>query len=80
MDRLSALGLSAQDPGRYLDIVAQASRKANTTGTGLMEAYIGCGGMFRELNTPLEESATLLSTLANRGIKSAEAGSTAFPI
>ena len=39
-----------------------------------MEAYIGCGGMFRELNTPLEESATLLSTLSNRGIKASEAG------
>ena len=73
-DSLSALGLSAQDTGRYLDVVAQASRNANTTGTGLMEAYIGCGGMFRELNTPLDESATLLSTLANRGIKASEAG------
>ena len=34
-----------------------------------MEAYIGCGGMFRELYVPIEESATLLSVLANRGIK-----------
>ena len=40
----------------------------------LLEAYVGCGGMLRELNVPLETSATLLGTLANRGIKGSEAG------
>lgn len=73
-DSLSALGLSAEDTGRYLDVVAQSSRRANTSGTQMLESYIGAGGMFRELNTPLEESATLIGTLANRGIKGAEAG------
>lgn len=73
-DSLSALGLSAEDTSRYLDVVAQSSRRANTSGTQMLEAYIGAGGMFRELNTPLEESATLIGTLANRGIKGAEAG------
>lgn len=74
-DSLSALGLAAEDTSQYLDKVAQASRRSNTTGNMLMEAYIGCGGMFRDFNTPLAESAALLGVLANRGIKGSEAGS-----
>lgn len=71
---LHALGKEADYTGRYLDIVAQAGRKSNTTGNELMQAYKECGGIFRELNVPVEESATLLSILANRGVKSSEAG------
>ena len=50
---------------------------SNTTLTGLLEAYTGCGGTLKNLNVPLEESAALLGTLADRGIKASEAG-TAF--
>lgn len=75
-DSLSALGLSAKDLGKYLDIVSNAQSNSNTTGTALMEAYIGVGGTFKNLNTSLEESSTLLGTMANRGIKGSEAGTT----
>lgn len=73
-DAMSTMNLTADQTGHFLDVVAQTSRKANTNGQQMMEAYIGCGGMFRELNTPLQESATLLGTLANQGIKGSEAG------
>lgn len=69
-DSLSALGLQAEDTSHYLDVVAQTSRNANTSGIQMLEAYIGVGGMFRDMNVPLEESAALIGILANRGIKS----------
>ena len=75
-DSLSALGLSTKDLGHYMDIVSSAQSNANTTGTALMESYIGVGGTFKNLNTSLEESSTLLGTMANRGIKGSEAGTT----
>lgn len=75
-DSLSALGLSAKDLGHYMDIISNAQSNANTTGTDLMESYIGVGGTFKNLNTSLEESSTLLGVMANRGIKGSEAGTT----
>lgn len=73
-DSMSALGLAASDTSAYLDVVAQTSRNANTSGTQMLEAYIACGGMFKSFNTTLDESGALLGVLANRGIKGSEAG------
>ena len=39
----------------------------------MLEAYIGAGGIFKQLNIPLEESGALLGVLANRGKKGSEA-------
>lgn len=73
-DSMSALGVEVQDLNRYLDIVAKSQSSANTTATGMLEAYISCGGTLKNLNVPLEESATWISVLANRGKKASEAG------
>ena len=73
-DSMSSLGVEVQNLDGYLDIVAQTQRKANTSADGMLEAYIGVGGTLKNLNVPLEESATWLGVLANRGIKSSEAG------
>ncbi|MCF0163186.1 MAG: phage tail tape measure protein [Fusobacterium necrophorum] len=73
-DSLSSLGLKAEDTTRYLDTLTQAQNNSNTSGQQLLEAYVGVGGMFRDFNTPLEESTALLGVLANRGIKGSEAG------
>lgn len=73
-DSMSALGVQVQDLDKYLDIVAQTQRKANTSADGMLEAYISVGGTLKNLNVPLEESATWLGVLANRGIKASEAG------
>ena len=73
-DSLSALGLQVSDLTRYLDICAQAQRKSNTTADMMMEAYIACGGTMKNLKVPLEESATYIGILANRGLKGSEAG------
>lgn len=73
-DSMSAMGVATSDLAHYLDICTAAQSNSNTTMTALLEAYVGCGGTLRNLNVPLEESATLLGTLANRGIKASEAG------
>ena len=73
-DSMSALGVEVKDLNRYLDIVAKSQSSANTSATQMLEAYISCGGTFKNLNVSLEESATWISVLANRGKKASEAG------
>ncbi|MFR0047480.1 MAG: phage tail tape measure protein [Clostridium butyricum] len=73
-DSMSSLGVEVNDLNRYLDIVAKSQSSANTSATQMLEAYISCGGTFKNLNVPLEESATWISILANRGKKASEAG------
>lgn len=73
-DSMSAMGVATDDLSHYLDVCTAAQSNSNTTLTALLEAYVGCGGTLRNMNVPLEESAALLGTLANRGIKASEAG------
>lgn len=73
-DSMSALGVEVGNLSRYLDIVAKTQSSANTSATQMLEAYISCGGTLKNLNVPLEESATWIGILANRGKKGAEAG------
>ena len=73
-DSMSALGVEVQDLPGYLDIAAKANNKSNQTAEQLMEAYIGVGGVMKNLKVPTAESATALGVLANRGIKGSEAG------
>lgn len=73
-DSMSATGVTVDDLGKYLDVVAKANNKSNQTAEQLMEAYIGVGGSMKGLNVPIEESATALGVMANRGIKGSEAG------
>ncbi|MGN1102242.1 MAG: phage tail tape measure protein, partial [Huintestinicola sp.] len=58
----------------YLDVCTKAQSSSNTSLQQLLQAYIGCGGTLKNLNVSMEESAAVLGTLANRGIKGAEAG------
>jgi len=73
-DSMSALGLTANELSGYLDVACKANNKSNQTAQQLMEAYIGCGGTLNNLNISVEDSATALGVLANRGIKGSEAG------
>lgn len=73
-DSMSAMGVSVDELTHYLDICAEAQSDSNTSMTQLLEAYVQVGGMLKNLNVGLDESATLLGVLANRGIKGQEAG------
>ena len=73
-DSMSALGLTVDELSCYLDVASKANNKSNQTAQQLMEAYIGCGGVLNNLGVSVEDSATALGVLANRGIKGSEAG------
>ena len=73
-DSMAAMGLEVKDLPKYLDQVAQTSRKSNTDIDALMEAFVIAGGTFRQFNVPTAEAAAMLGVLANRGFKGAEAG------
>lgn len=76
-DSMSAMGIKTEELSHYLDVCSAAQSNSNTSLTALLEAYINCGGTMRNLNISIEESASWLGILANRGIKASEAG-TAF--
>ncbi len=73
-DSMSAAGISSDDFSKYLDITAQTQRKANTSMEQMLEVYTIAGGMFDQLNMPLEQSGALIGVLANRSTKGSEAG------
>ncbi|WP_270647501.1 phage tail tape measure protein, partial [Paeniclostridium hominis] len=73
-DSMGAMNRPLDEMGRYLDIVAQGQRKANTSMDQMLEGYMIAGGMFSQLNMTLEESGAVLGVLANRGKKGSEAG------
>ena len=73
-DSMSALGVEIGALPLYLDVAAKANNKSNQTAELLMEAYIGVGGTMKGLKVPIQESATALGVMANRGIKGSEAG------
>lgn len=74
INSMATTGVTVDELGGYLDLVAQAAAASTTDVDTLMESFIGVGGTLKNLNVPLEESATLLGVLANRGIKGSEAG------
>lgn len=73
-DSMANLGLGINDLNHYLDVSATANNKSNQTAMQLQEAYLGVGGVLKNLNSPIEESAAVLGVLANRGTKGSEAG------
>lgn len=77
-DSMSATGEVIGENGknlqRFLDVATTANNKSNQTAEQLMEAWIQTGGVFKGLNVDIEDSATALGVLANRGIKGSEAG------
>lgn len=73
-DSMSAMGVTVDELGGYLDKVAKAQASANTNGQQMMEAYLNVGGKLKDMNADMNESAAILGVMANRGIKGSEAG------
>lgn len=73
-DSMSALGITTKGLGGYLDKVAQTSANSNTNIDALMTAFLACGGTANNLGINTNELSATLGVMANRGIKSAEAG------
>jgi TP901 family phage tail tape measure protein len=73
-DSMSALGIGVGDLDEYLDKLAKANNKSNTSAEQLMEALIKSGGASKVLGASLDDTITSLGILANNGVKAEEAG------
>ena len=73
-DYLSAFSLEAQDSGKFADMLAFAQANANTTAQGLGEAFKNCAANMNAAGQDVETTTSLISMMANQGLKGSEAG------
>lgn len=73
-DYLTAFGLSANDAGRFVDLMAYAMSSSNTNVEQLGEAYKNVAATSTQLGYSLEDTTSALMVMANSGIKGGEAG------
>lgn len=73
-DAITAFGLTADDAGHFVDVLAQASANSNTTVAMMGEAFKYLGNTAGTLNYSVEDVAVALGLMANTGIKASQAG------
>lgn len=73
-DALTAFGLSAQDAGRFSNVLAAASSNANTNVSMLGESFKYVAPVAGSLGYTAEDTAIALSLMANAGIKGSQGG------
>lgn len=73
-DSLASFGKAADFTSEYLNKLTLTSTKANANTQQLLESINICGGMAKNLGLNIDELASTLGVLANRGIKGEEAG------
>ena len=73
-DALTAFGLSAQDAGRFSDVLAAASSNANTNVSMLGESFKYVAPVAGSLGYSVEDTAIALGLMANSGIKASQGG------
>lgn len=73
-DALTAFGLEAKDSGKFADILAAASSKANTDVVMLGESFKYVAPLAGAMNYAAEDVSIALGLMANAGIKGSQAG------
>lgn len=73
-DALTAFGLSAEDSGRFADILAAASSNANTNVSMMGETFKYIAPLAGTLGYSAEDVAVAVGLMANSGIKAGQAG------
>ena len=68
-DSMAATQTKIAEMPRFLDVAARANNSSNQTAEQLMVAWLKTGGALANLNVDIEESATALGVMANRGLK-----------
>lgn len=71
---MAATGTEAQDLSRLLDVAAKANNRSNQTAEEVLIGWRKVGANLNNLHVDIEESATALGVMANRGKKAQEAG------
>lgn len=73
-DALTAFGMSAEDSGRFADILAAASSNANTNVSMLGESFKYVAPVAGAMGYSAEDTSIALSLMANAGIKASQGG------
>lgn len=73
-DYLSAFSLEAKDSAYFADLLAYAQANANTTAAGLGEAFKNSAANMNAAGQDIETTVSLLSMMANQGLKGSESG------
>lgn len=73
-DYMSAFGMSCEQSGYFADMLAYAQSNANTTAELLGESYKNCAANMAAAGQDVETTTSLLSMMANQGLKGSEAG------
>ena len=73
-DAITAMGLTADDTARFVNVLAAASTNSNTTVAMMGEAFKYLATTGGVLQYSIEDVASVLGLLANNGIKAGQAG------
>ena len=75
-DGLTAFGLTAEDTGRFVNALAEASRSSNTNVSLMGESFKYAANVMGPMGYSAEDTAIALGLMANSGIKASMAGTT----
>lgn len=73
-DSLTAFGMEAKDSGKFADVLAQTSSKANTDVKGLGDAFKYAAPVAGALDYSVEDTSVAIGLMSNAGIKGEKAG------
>ena len=73
-DEITAFGLKASDAAHFVDVMAYAQANSNTTTEALGEAYKEVASTAGKFNISVEDTTSVLMTMANAGFKGSTAG------
>ncbi|KKB26552.1 phage tail tape measure protein [Staphylococcus carnosus] len=73
-DSLTAFGMEAKDSGKFADILAKTSSKANTDVKGLGDAFKYAAPVAGALGYSVEDTSVAIGLMSNAGIKGEKAG------
>ncbi|MEG1413484.1 MAG: phage tail tape measure protein, partial [Acidaminococcaceae bacterium] len=73
-DAMSAFGLEAKEAARFADVLAAASTSANTNVAMLGESFKYAAPLAGTYGFSVEDTALMLSLMANNGIKASQSG------
>ncbi|MRF37125.1 phage tail tape measure protein [Staphylococcus sp. KY49P] len=73
-DSLTAFGMKAKDSGKFADVLAQTSSKANTDVKGLGDAFKYAAPVAGALGYSVQDTSIAIGLMSNAGIKGEKAG------
>lgn len=73
-DSMNQFSAPADQAGRYINVLAAGAKEGAASITASKDALLGFGSVASGANVNIEESVALIQTLADKGIKGAEAG------